>query len=80
MTSKAYVIPDGSYSDVTDGKNEWLVLKATLGFRGRINGGKMIPIGRADNLDPSFNMIGTDEESIKKEMCRIIDEIMSDNT
>lgn len=73
---KSYVVPDGSYSDKTDGENKWLVLKVKLDFKGQINGGDMVPYNDNTIIVSSFNIIGIDEESIKDEVCKQIDVIL----
>ena len=75
---KSYVVPDGSYSDKTNGENKWLVLRVKLDFKGQINGGDMVPFDDTKPV-PSFNIIGIDKKSIKDEVCKQIDIIFEEN-
>lgn len=59
---KSYVVPDGSYSDKTDGENKWLVLKVKLDFKGQINGGDMVPffVGLKERFPQGLDLCGAD--------------------
>lgn len=69
--SKAYVIPDGSAPPRLANDEKWDVIKTALLYLGKNNGE---PIQKKSKV-ATFNIAGTDRESIKKEMCRLIDEV-----